>query len=94
MFYSQEDFMKNIPAISELKLRACYGITGNQEIGTYNSIQLLGSGTTIFNGERQPTITRNSFGNPDLKWEHVNQYDIGLEPGLLNNRINIVADYY
>lgn len=91
---SQEDFLKGNPTISELKIRASYGVTGNQEIGTYNSIQLLGSGTTIFNGERQPTITRNSFGNPDLKWEHVNQYDAGIELGLFNNRINIVADYY
>lgn len=91
---SEEDFLKGSAVISDLKLRASYGITGNQEIGTYNSIQLLGSGTTIFNGERQPTITRNSFGNPDLKWEHVNQYDIGLELGLFDNRINIVADYY
>lgn len=91
---SEEDFLRGSAIISDLKLRASYGITGNQEIGTYNSIQLLGSGTTIFNGERQPTITRNSFGNPDLKWEHVNQYDIGVELGLLDNRINIVADYY
>lgn len=91
---SEEDFLKQSNVISNLKLRASYGETGNQEIGTYNSIQLLGSGTTIFNGERQPTITRNSFGNPDLKWEKVNQYDIGLELGLFNNRINLVADYY
>jgi TonB-dependent starch-binding outer membrane protein SusC len=91
---SQEDFLKDNTVISELKLRASYGITGNQEIGTYNSIQLLGSGTAIFNGERQPTITRSSFGNPDLKWEKVNQYDIGLELGLFNNRINLIADYY
>jgi outer membrane receptor protein involved in Fe transport len=91
---SQEDFLKGNPTISELKIRASYGVTGNQEIGTYNSIQLLGSGTTIFNGERQPTITRSSFGNPDLKWEHVDQYDAGIELGLFRNRINLVADYY
>lgn len=91
---SEEDFLKGSPVISELKLRASYGVTGNQEIGTYNSIQLLSSGATIFNGERQPTITRTSFGNPDLKWERVNQYDIGLELGLFNNRINLIADYY
>ena len=45
---SQEDFLKNNTVISNLKLRASLGSTGNQEIGTYNSIQLLGSGTTIF----------------------------------------------
>jgi len=91
---SQEDFMKDVNAISELKLRASIGSTGNQEIGTYRSIQLLGSGTTILDGDRQPTIFRQSFGNPNLKWEKVNQWDIGLELGLFKNRVNIVADYY
>lgn len=90
---SQEDFLKNNRAITNLKLRASYGSTGNQEIGTYNSIQLLGSGTTIFGEQRQPTVSRSSFGNPDLKWERVNQYDVGLELGLFN-RINLNADFY
>ncbi len=91
---SEEDFLKNNNVISNLKLRASWGATGNQEIGTYNSIQLLGSGNTIFAGERQPTVFRQSFGNPNLKWEKVIQYDIGLEFSLFNNRININADYY
>src|SRR6266498_169698 len=91
---SEEDFLKNNNVISNLKLRASWGATGNKEIGTYNSIQLLGSGNTIFAGERQPTVFRQSFGNPNLKWEKVIQYDIGLEFSLFNNRININADYY
>lgn len=91
---SQEHFLRDNKTISNLKLRASYGSTGNQEIGTYNSIQLLGSGTTIFGDQRQPTISRNSFGNPDLKWERVNQWDVGLELGLINNRINLNADFY
>ncbi len=91
---SQEDFLKDNNVISNLKIRGSIGSTGNQEIGTYNSIQLLGSGTTIFGEERQPTVSRQSFGNPNLKWERVNQYDVGLELGLLNNRINLNADFY
>ncbi|MEJ7587252.1 MAG: TonB-dependent receptor [Ferruginibacter sp.] len=91
---SKEDFLKDNATISNLKLRASIGSTGNQEIGTYRSFQLLGSGTTIFNGQREPTINRSSFGNPDLKWERVNQYDIGLELGLFNSRVNITGDYY
>ncbi len=90
---SNEDFLKNSAAISNLKLRASIGSTGNQEIGTYRSFQLLGSGNTLFDGQRQPTISRGSFGNQDLKWEHVNQVDVGVELGLFN-RINITADYY
>ena len=91
---SKEDFLRNSAAISNLKLRASIGSTGNQEIGTYRSFQLLGSGTTLFNNLREPTIVRSSFGNPDLKWERVNQIDVGLELGLFNNRVNLTADYY
>lgn len=91
---SEEDFLKGNSTLSELKIRASIGSTGNQEIGTYNSIQLLGSGTTILGGTRQPTITRTSFGNPDLRWEKVDQYDIGLEMGFFNNRVTIAADYF
>jgi TonB-linked SusC/RagA family outer membrane protein len=80
--------------ISNLKLRASIGSTGNQEIPVSRSFQLLNSGTTIFEGQRQPTIFRGGFGNPNLKWERVNQYDIGLEVGLFNNRVNLTADYY
>lgn len=90
---SKEDFLRNSAAISNLKLRASIGSTGNQEIGTYRSFQLLGSGTTLFANQRQPTIVRSSFGNPDLKWERVNQIDVGVELGLFN-RINLTADYY
>ena len=91
---SQEDFFNENNFISDLKLRASYGVTGNQEIGTYRSIQLLGSGNTLFNGQRQPTVFRSSFGNPDLKWERVNQMDIGLEFSLFKNRVNVTADVY
>jgi TonB-linked SusC/RagA family outer membrane protein len=91
---SQENFLKDNQNISLLKLRASYGSTGNQEIGTYNSIQLLGSGTTIMDGVRQPTVFRGSFGNPNLKWERNNQFDAGIELGLFKNRISLTADYY
>lgn len=91
---SEEDFLKGNPTLSELKIRASIGSTGNQEIGTFNSIQLLGSGTTILGGIRQPIITRTSFGNPNLRWEKVDQYDIGLEMGFFNNRLTIAADYF
>ena len=91
---SEEDFLKDNHTISNLKLRASIGSTGNQEIPVSSSFQLLSSGTTLFNGQRQPTISRASFGNPDLKWERVNQVDVGVELGLFNNRINLIADYY
>lgn len=91
---SEEDFLKGSRVISELKLRASIGSTGNQEIGSYRSIPLLGSGTTVLGGVRQPIISRTEFGNPNLRWERVDQHDIGLEMGFFNNRITLAADYF
>ncbi len=91
---SEEDFLKGNRLLSELKIRASIGSTGNQEIGSYRSIPLLGSGTTILNGTRQPIITRTEFGNPNLRWEKVDQWDVGLELGFLDNRITVAADYF
>jgi TonB-linked SusC/RagA family outer membrane protein len=91
---SKENFLANSRVISEMKIRASIGSTGNQEIGSYRSFPMLGSGTTILGGTRQPIITRTEFGNADLKWEKVDQYDVGLEMGFFNNRIAVAADYF
>ncbi len=90
---SEESFF-NVDAISNLKLRASAGSTGNQEIDSYRSLQFLGTENVLLNGDRQTAIYRSSFGNPDLKWEVTNQLDVGLELGLFNNRIELTADYY
>ncbi|WP_229365661.1 SusC/RagA family TonB-linked outer membrane protein [Fibrisoma montanum] len=91
---AQEDFLKSSPWITDLKLRASYGKTGNQEIGQYASQQFLGTGTVLLGGNRQTGIWRSSFGNPDLRWEYTNQLDIGADIGLFNNRVNLTLDYY
>lgn len=91
---SKENFLADSRVISEMKIRASIGSTGNQEIGSYRSFPMLGSGTTILGGARQPIITRTEFGNANLKWEKVDQYDVGLEMGFFNNRISFAADYF
>jgi len=91
---SEEDFLKNNNLISNLKLRASYGVSGNQEIGQYKSIAQLQPGTTVLNGANQSTILPGYIGNADLKWEKSFQGDVGLELGLLHNRINLEVDYY
>lgn len=90
---SEESFF-NVEPISNLKLRASAGSTGNQEIGSFASLQFLGTEEVLLEGDRQTGIFRSSFGNPDLKWEVTNQYDIGLELGLFNNRVDFMADFY
>ncbi len=91
---SEEDFLKNSSLISNLKLRASYGISGNQEIGQYLSIAQYQPGTTVLNGVNQSTLLPSYIGNPDLRWEKSYQGDIGVELGLLQSRINLEVDYY
>lgn len=90
---SEEQFF-NVNGVSNLKLRASAGSTGNQEIGSFNSLQFLGTETILLDGDRRTGITRTSFGNPDLKWEVTNQYDLGLEIGLFEDRVVFEADLY
>jgi len=92
---SEEDFMKqNSGIISDLKLRASYGAIGNQEIGNYRSIQQTLPSTTVYGGAQQSTLIPDYMGNANLKWEKSVQADVGIELGLLNNRITLNADYY
>ena len=91
---SEEDFLRNDKVISHLKLRASYGLTGNSEIAPYSSDPLLGAYTAVINNARFSGIGANRLGNPDLKWEKTAQGDIGIELGLLDNRISIEFDAY
>ncbi|MDN3668925.1 TonB-dependent receptor [Echinicola jeungdonensis] len=92
---SQEDFFKS-DFISDLKLRASYGVTGNQEIGNLNSITTLGASTQgyLVGGERITIVLPQQYANPDLKWEETSQLDIGLNFGLFNHRVYGNIDYY
>lgn len=91
---SNEDFMKGNPVISKLKPHTSFGVTGNSEIGTYASLATIGQSTTIIGDGLQTVSYMSRMPNPDLKWERTNQWDIGVDLGLLNNRINIEASYY
>lgn len=92
---SEEDFLKGNSAISNLKLRASYGLTGNSEIPSYSSLSLLSSNyATIYNEQRVSGTGISRLANPDLKWEKTAQTDIGAELGLFNDRVTIEADYY
>src|SRR5690606_7350903 len=91
---SEEPFLRGHGTISNLKLRASYGLTGNSEIATYSSLPTLRVSTGIINNARVLGVATNRLGNEDLKWEKTAQSDIGVELGLVNNRINIEADFY
>ena len=92
---SEEGFMSNNNVISNLKLRASYGLTGNSEIPPYSSLSLLGSDyAAIFNESRVGGTGINRLANPDLRWEKTAQSDFGIELGLFSGRIALEADYY
>ncbi|HEY0611493.1 MAG TPA: TonB-dependent receptor [Chitinophaga sp.] len=96
---SSEDFMKNIRLISNLKLRAGYGVSGNSAgFNAFTSLLVYGTpaGNTKFqynaNATNAINLVRNE--NPDLKWESTATANIGLDFGILNDRINGSVDYY
>ncbi|MFT4019060.1 MAG: TonB-dependent receptor, partial [Agriterribacter sp.] len=91
---SKEDFMADNSNVSELKLRASYGASGNQEIGQYQSIAQIQPSTTVLGGASTSTLIPSYLGNPDLRWEVSQQFDAGIELGLFNNRIMLNADFY
>lgn len=92
---TEEPFFK-AEAVSNLKLRASWGMTGNQEIGNYNAISTLGAQSWgyIFGGDKTTVVLPQQYANPDLKWESTSQTDIGLDFGFLNNRIRGSIDWY
>ncbi|WP_343702128.1 TonB-dependent receptor [Chitinophaga sp.] len=91
---SQEDFMKAVPAISNLKLRASYGATGNSEISAYQAMAGMGNYDVVFDGVRNPGTGISRMANDDLRWEKTLQMDAGIELGLLDNRISMEFDVY
>ena len=93
----QEDFLANFTALSLLKLRAGFGLSGNQEIGNYHSIGVVNiDGTTVNfeTGESAVKFSQPYNNNPDLKWEENREINIGIDYGFLTNRIAGSVEYY
>jgi TonB-linked SusC/RagA family outer membrane protein len=100
---SEEDFFKNaVPAVNNLKLRASYGVIGNDQLsGDYSGAYLptpnigqnvnyvLGNGQVITNGRTQTVLA-----SPGLQWEERRTKDIGLDAAFLDNHLTLTADYY
>jgi len=87
---SRESFLENSTIFSNLKVRGSYGITGNQPNGNFSYV----NGVNIGAYSGTPNLTLGGAGDPNLKWEETTQYDIGINFGLLNNRISGEIDYY
>lgn len=92
---SEEDFIKNIPSISQLKLRVGYGVTGNQGIPNYQSLVTLGTGGVYpQNGVYYQTYGAARNPNPDLRWEQKAEWNFGLDFALFDFKISGALDVY
>ncbi|WP_222852250.1 TonB-dependent receptor [Olivibacter sp. SDN3] len=92
---SDEHFMRDIKGLSELKLRASYGLSGNNAFNNYYPhAALLSTENYAFNGVLANGLYASSPENRQLSWEKSEQLDLGLDLGLFNNRLYVTADYY
>lgn len=91
---SQEPFFKKITFFDDLKLRAGYGTTGNQNIGNYSFASVLTSAVYNFNGTVVPAQIALNAANPNLRWETVKQSNIGLDATFFKQRITVNIDAY
>ena len=92
---SEESFMQSIKSISNLKLRASYGVLGNQNVNAYQYQ------TTFFNYPNAYGFNNNivggagyTLGNPDLTWERAASFNAGVDAGFFNNTLSVSFDYF
>ncbi|AMJ67502.1 hypothetical protein AXW84_20315 [Hymenobacter sp. PAMC 26628] len=92
---SEESFWEGLKnAVSELKLRASYGQTGNANIGSFNYLNSVVGRNYSFNNARAIGYAQSGLANPDLTWEKNSQTDLGVDVGFLNDKFSVSLDYY
>ena len=94
---TEEPFMANQKVFDNLKLRLGYGVSGNAlGFGAYSGVATYGAtGTTfVYNGNSWAILGATKLANPDLKWESTGMFNVGLDYGFLNNRINGSIEFY
>ncbi len=93
---AQENFLKDHPVISGLKVRLSYGETGNQAVGAYSTIAQVNTGNPYYyDGTTAiPTTPLGTAVSKKLSWEHAKQTDFGVDVILYNGKLTFTADYY
>ncbi len=94
---SEESFMEwATPALSNLMIRGSWGTIGNQDVAANSFISTMSSGNSgwVMNRVNQLYLGAPSVLSPELTWERVTTYNLGLNAGLLDNRLNFIFDYY
>lgn len=92
---SEEDFMKDLSWLSDLKLRASYGLSGNADaLSPYQTMARLSTGSYNFNGSEAAGYYESNMPSSDLKWETTKQFDLGFDLSVFNRRLSLTFDYY
>ena len=92
---SEEGFIQDMNLFDNMKLRGSYGSIGSHGISSYSTQSLIGGAFSYgFNDTKVGTYIPLGISNKDLKWETTTQMDIGLDLGLMDNRVNVTLDYY
>lgn len=91
---SKEPFFPRSNVVSELKLRASYGRTGNNQIPDYGAVALMESANYVLNNTVQTGLAAATAPNANLSWEKSDMMNTGIDIGLFRNKINLSAEYY
>ena len=92
---SEEPWMKDLQWLSELKLRAGFGVTGNQDFSNYKSLMLMSTSTSFYyNGEWINSYAPASNANPELRWERKSEFNVGVDFSFFEGRLGGNLDYY
>jgi len=91
---SEEGFLQEVEKLSNMKFRIGYGAVGNQEIGLYSFASNLRSTNVVIGNQLSTGFAPDNIANEDVKWESSVQFNLGLDLGLFNNRIEFVVDAY
>ncbi len=91
---SEEGFVKNLGFVDNLKLRASWGQTGNERIDAFMYLPQYNTSNVVMNGSLVSAVYQKKMANPDVTWETVEQTNIGLDFGFLNNTIYGELDWY
>ena len=91
---NEENFMKSVDWLSMFKVRASYGLIGNNNIGNYTQYNVISNSNTVFGSTTNSGIRVTNLGNTELGWERTAEFDFGIDLSFLNNRITFTYDYY
>ncbi|MDR8390378.1 TonB-dependent receptor [Aliifodinibius sp. S!AR15-10] len=91
---SEEDFIQEIEQISNLKLRLSWGLSGNQAIEPFQSLQRMTPQQLVLGQSSSVGFAPANLGNPELQWETTEQIDVGVDLDLWEQRVRLSADYY